>query len=105
MGFSPDHRRMKPPVSRQPNAEETRHHDQVRSMDCAACGSYPVSVHHVVSDGFKRLTKDHRRVLPLCPQCHQDGPYAVHRIGHGQFNRRFGIDQLKLAEQLWEERP
>lgn len=103
MGWSPDHKRMKPKPS-VPTAEERRHHDQVRSMCCAACGAHPVSAHHVVSDGLKRLTKDHKRVVPLCPACHQDAPHAVHKIGHGPFNERFGIDQLALAQKLWEER-
>lgn len=104
MGWSPDHKRMKPKHSG-PTAEEERHQVQVRSMNCAACGAHPpVSAHHVVSDGFKRLTKNEQRVIPLCPQCHQDAPYAVHKIGHGPFNELFGIDQLALAEKLWEER-
>lgn len=106
MGWSPDHKRMRPKASRPPTEAEALHHAQVRSMNCAACGSHPpVSAHHVVSDGFKRLTKDHQRVIPLCPSCHQNAPYAVHKIGHGPFNELFGIDQLALASQLWEDRP
>lgn len=104
MGWTPDHKRMKPKRS-DPTAEEDRHHGQVRSMLCAACGAHPpVSAHHVVSDGLKRLTKDHKRVIPLCPPCHQTAPFAVHKIGHGPFNELFGINQLALAEKLWEER-
>lgn len=91
-------------MPKRPTAEEKRHIDQIRSMDCVTCGAYPVSAHHVVSDGFKRLTKNDQRVIPLCPDCHQNAPHAVHKVGHGAFNELFGIDQLALAAQLWEDR-
>lgn len=81
-------------------AAERRHHAKVAEMPCIACGRYGVNVHHVVSDGFKRLTKDHMRVIPLCPHCHTDGPFAVHKVSYDTFRNTFGVDQLAEAERL-----
>ena len=82
------------------SAADRRHHDMVAQMPCIACGRYGVNVHHVTSDGYQRLTKRHDRVVPLCPHCHTDGPYAVHKMGHGKFGEMFGIDLLAEAEAL-----
>lgn len=40
------------------------------------------------------------RVVPLCPECHQNGPNAVHKIGHAKFNALYGVDLLAEAEKL-----
>lgn len=85
---------------KRPTASDKRHFDRLGSMPCIACGRYGVHIHHVTSDGYKRLTKRHDRTVPLCPHCHQDGPYAVHKVGHGTFNAVFGIDLLAEAERL-----
>ena len=69
-------------------------------MPCLACGRYGVNVHHVVSDGFQRLTKRHDHVVPLCPHCHTDGPYAVHKVSHGVFCEMFGVDLLAEAKRM-----
>lgn len=81
-------------------ARERRHHDRIGEMACLACGRYGVHVHHVHSDGFQRIGKDHMRVVPLCPECHQHGPNAVHKIGHAKFNALYDIDLLAEAERL-----
>ena len=72
---------------------------------CCACGRYGVNVHHVVSDGYKRLTKDNLRVIPLCPHCHTDGPYAVHKVSYDTFRNMFGVDQMSLAEEFCRASP
>lgn len=87
-------------MAKPPRAAERRHLARVREMACLTCGRYPSSAHHVVSDGFKRITKDHMRVVPLCPECHQYGPTAVHKIGHRAFNEMHGVDLLAEAERL-----
>lgn len=71
-------------------------------MPCLACGAWPVEVHHVISDGFKRITRDHTLVIPLCPLCHREGPFAVHRIGTPAFELRFALSQIERARRLWE---
>lgn len=82
---------------------ERLHHARVALMPCIACGNWPVEVHHVVSDGYSRITRNHKLVLPLCPADHREGPNAVHRIGTPAFNELHGIDQLERAKRLWEE--
>ena len=84
-------------------AEERRHLERVGAMPCAACGHYESNVHHVISTGFARITRTHEKVIPLCRFCHQDGPYAIHRIGSRAWNERF-FDQMELADRLWSER-
>lgn len=99
------HERMKPKAKAQPTAEEKRHLARVAAMPCLIPGcNNPANVHHVVSDGFQRLKRTHTRVTPLCRTHHQDGPCAVHRIGHAKFTKIFGIDLLAIADQLWDHR-
>ncbi len=86
-----------------PTARQKRHMDRIREMFCITCGRFGVHAHHVVSDGFKRLSKNHERVVPLCPECHQYGPNAVHKIGHQTFSEIYGIDLMAEAERLWVE--
>lgn len=84
-------------------AAERQHMERVAAMPCCGCGSRPVQVHHVISDGYKRLTRDHRRVVPLCIVCHTSGKEAVHAIGHAEFTRKTGLDLLQIADELWSE--
>ncbi len=79
----------------------------VAQMPCLVgreCGGR-TEVHHVHSDGLKRITRSHRRVVPLCGVGHHRlGPDAVHQIGHGGFLAVHGIDLLAVSDQLWEMR-
>jgi len=84
-------------------AAERKHMDRVAAMPCCGCGARDVHVHHVISDGYKRLTRDHRLILPLCAMCHTDGQSAVHKIGTRLWNAKFGFEQHVLADQLWRE--
>lgn len=83
-----------------PTADDRRHMAKVAELPCVACGRYGVHIHHVTSNGYQRLTKRHDRVVPLCPECHQHGPQAVHKIGHAVFNQMHGVDLLAAAEAL-----
>ena len=87
-------------MAKPPTKAERAHMNRVREMACLTCGRYGVHAHHVVSDGYQRLTKRHDRVVPLCPQCHTDGPQAVHKISHAVFNQLHGIDLMAEAEAL-----
>lgn len=83
-------------------ASERRHMARVRDMNCLVCGFF-AEVHHVHSDGMKRIGKSHRRVIPLCHEHHRTGPNAVHAIGHARFQELFGFDPLAKADELWEK--
>jgi len=96
------HERMKRRPSDKGVAERG-HMDRIAAMPCCGCGAMGVQIHHVISDGFKRLTRDHRLILPLCPSCHSTGASAVHRIGTRAWNEMHGVEQHVLAAQLWSE--
>lgn len=86
-------------------AAERRHLDRVAQMPCLVCGR-PSTVHHVTSDGCKRLTRTHERVVPLCPRHHmiQWGPKdSVEALGHAGFEATYGIDLLAAATVLWAQ--
>jgi len=98
------HERMKAKAGAKATAEERRHLDRIAAMPCLVAGcTNAANIHHVVSDGFKRISRTHRLATPLCKIHHQDGPMAVHRIGHAKFTEVFGIDLLTWAEEAWEE--
>lgn len=83
------------------SASERRHMAWVAARGCLVCGA-EAEVHHVHSDGMKRIAKSHWRVVPLCPDHHRNGPDAVHRIGHARFTELFYFDLLEVADELWE---
>jgi len=60
-------------------------------------------VHHVTSDGYKRITRSNWLVTPLCPAHHQIqwGPReSVEALGHAGFTQAYGIDLLAVARRL-----
>lgn len=100
-----DHKRMKPKAGAPPTAVERRFMAWVALCSCLACGRRPVTLHHVTSDGFKRITRSHKRLAPLCAMHHliQHGPtISVEALGHAGFKERWGVDLLAEAERLWE---
>lgn len=77
-------------------------------MPCLACRKPgPSTVHHVTGSIFGfRLTRSHKRVVPLCPEHHQiqHGPRkSVEAIGHRAFFFEHGINLEEEAERLWRE--
>lgn len=98
------HERMARKASAKPNADERRHFDRVAALGCIVDGCpEPANIHHVTSDGMKRIARSHARVVNLCRTHHQDGPCAVHQIGHARFTEISGIDLLAEADRLWRE--
>ena len=103
---APTHKRMKEKRAAVPTAAERRHWERIAQMPCAACGKRPVTIHHVTSDGYKRIARSHKLVTPLCKECHQiiwNSKDSIEAIGHAEFCRRNGVDLLALAERLWKE--
>jgi len=96
---------MKVSRRRAKTAAEQRHFDRVAQMGCLVC-DMPSTIHHVTSDGYKRLTRTHERVVPLCPRHHmiQFGPHeSVEALGHAGFTATYGIDLLAVADKLWAQ--
>lgn len=86
-------------------AAEKLHMARVAAIPCLVCRQ-PSTIHHVTSDGAQRLTRSHRRVVPLCPRHHlyQHGPReSVEALGHAGFMATYGIDLLAEADRLWRE--
>ena len=99
------HKRTKGKAKVEPTAIERKHMDRVAALGCCVCGA-PATIHHVTSDGYKRIARSHQRVAPLCPTHHQIqwGPReSVEAMGHAGFAQAYGIDLAALAVRLWEE--
>jgi len=93
-----------------PKAEKTgehrKHLQYIASLGCVVCGA-EATVHHVTSDGLKRISRSHERVAPLCPEHHliQHGPRdSVEALGHAGFERVHGINLLEWADAAWKRR-
>lgn len=83
-------------------AAEKRHMNRLAEMGCIICFR-PAEIHHVTSDRFKRITRSNERTVPLCPDHHRTGKFAVESIGHDAFALRFGIDLLWWADEAWRQ--
>lgn len=100
------HARIRPKAGAAPTAEEQRHMARVAALPCLVCGVRPVTLHHVTSDGTKRISRSHKRVTPLCPRHHliQHGPReSVEALGHAGFYREHWVHLLVEADRLWAE--
>lgn len=99
MGWKPDHKRMREKRVRPPNAAEERHISRLVEMGCLICGM-DAEYHHIHSDGFQRLLRDHRYGAPLCPGHHR-GNAGIHSLGHHAFTEQYGIDLWAWAQAEW----
>ena len=77
----------------------------VASLPCLVCGKHPVTIHHVTGSAHGgRISRSHKRIVPLCPRHHQVqfGPReSVEALGHRGFALTYGIDLLAVADKLW----
>lgn len=99
---APKHNRVKPKRNVAPNSAQKAFHVHVRGLGCLVC-QREASLHHVISDGFKRLTKDHWLIVPLCWEHHQ-GDKGYHGLGsHDKFVEMYKIDLFEKAKELRNE--
>ena len=99
---------------RRPREISREHKHALAQCPCVVCGAAgPSHVAHVrLSDaslgveqaGMAAKPTD-RYALPLCPDHHQNGPDAEHRVGTVKFWRDLGIDPLRLAAELHQLSP
>lgn len=85
-------------------AREAEHHAQVARVGCLVCRA-PAEIHHVMDTGLgKERRRDHRYVVPLCPEHHR-GPRGVHGLGRErQFKDEYdGLDLLKWSIEAWDK--
>jgi hypothetical protein len=113
--------RVKPPTPEQKAAKQKRqrkraaelyaqdcgrHADFVRSFPCCACGVYgKTTSHHEPPRSKKGGVPMIQRQTPLCPECHQDGGRARHKIGRTRFEEVHGTDLVAIAADLWAASP
>lgn len=94
-----NHKRIKKKYNPTPNASEKRYHDYIRSLPCLVCGEQS-ALHHVISDGFKRISKNHMLCVPLCYEHHQ-GDKGYHGLGsHDLFVEEHKIHTFEEAKKL-----
>lgn len=82
-----------------------KHFARIVAIGCLVCGA-AATIHHVTSDGYKRIARSDQLVAPLCPRHHQIifGPReSVEALGHAGFAATYGIDLLQWADAAWKE--
>jgi hypothetical protein len=89
--------------------ERKAHFGFIASLPCVICGKWPVEVAHIrysdaahekLNPGLGR--KEDTWVVPLCADCHRNGPDAQHKSNEREWWERHGIDPLPLATALYE---
>lgn len=79
----PGKRPQRRPVAPKLAEWERCHLQAVKNRPCRACGrGGPNDAHHCFHDRATRYggrRAPHRDTIPLCKDCHQDGPEAIHR--------------------------
>jgi hypothetical protein len=104
------HERMRPKESADPTAEQRRYWAWLRdTKGCCITGALGCTIHHVTSDGHKRIARSHWQVVPLRADLHQtvwDNRNSVEAMGHAKFNAKHRVDLLALSAALvaeWRE--
>lgn len=81
-------------------AAEKRENDLIVAPGCRVCrklgrGMTPANIHHVRRCGGKRKLAPK---IALCPNCHQYGPFAIHR-GRLTFEAHYGVTEYELVTE------
>ena len=64
------------------------------------------TIHHITSDGHKRIDRDHWLVLPLRADLHQnvwDSRNSIEAMNHAEFAKRHRIDLIATSRALLDE--
>jgi 5-methylcytosine-specific restriction endonuclease McrA len=75
---------------------------RVKALPCVICGSPPPSdAHHCIHDRYGSRKASDFDVIPLCRECHLDGPEAIHN-GKQTWRDKHGPDHgyLPLVKRL-----
>lgn len=106
-----------PPVNeplrqREPRVECPAFLAFVRTKPCRSCGHpAPSQAAHIrmasiacgKRDTGKGEKPSDRWAVPLCAECHLDGPEAQHKVGEQRFWYRVGTDPCSIAAALYAE--
>lgn len=106
MGWSPNHKRMRPSYSPYLTAAEKRHEKRVQEQPCFNCGRWGSEAHHTrLQFPGKRWKRDHRFRLPLCSDCHR-GPRGIHSTTDAKWLVSIGkteAETIAYVQRLWAE--
>jgi len=70
----------------------------VKSLPCCICNApAPSDAHHCFSQRFGQRKTGHMQVIPLCKNCHQVGPNAIHNSKRAWEDRN-GFDFEYIAQ-------
>lgn len=72
----------------------------IRSLPCAVCGCTPTEAAHTGSDGGMSMKASDYSCIPLCADCHTQGPRSYHRIGRPAFELEHDIQVAELVARL-----
>jgi hypothetical protein len=87
------------PKAKRKSAAMKRFHDWVARQGCCVCGA-EATIHHVSSDGFKRIARSDWLVVGLCPFHHfiqWNSKTSVEAMGHAKFCAHWNVDLLQVA--------
>ncbi|OOY15104.1 DUF968 domain-containing protein [Thioclava sp. DLFJ4-1] len=69
-----------------------RHMNRVKQLPCVICGKPgPSDAHHVICGRYSQAKASDFQTIPLCKECHQWGPLAIHN-GKASWIERNGPD-------------
>lgn len=70
----------------------------VADLPCAACGNWPVQLHHIRKDQGAGQRAGNFSVIPLCPECHTGG-FSIH-ASRRSFQNTYSSEDKLLDETI-----
>lgn len=85
---------------------EREHLNWLAEQGCIICARLgypgtPAEIHHIRTHTGAGRRASHFDTLPLCPEHHR-GNTGIHGLGRKAFERRYGVTELELLDQLRE---
>lgn len=73
MGYSPDHKRMKPKITKPTAKQQAYHIWVIDEHDCMGCGAFANDFHHTLMESPLQIgRRDHEFGVPVCRPCHME---------------------------------
>lgn len=83
---------LKQPKPERGTARSKRHLERVKRLPCVVCHRPgPSDAHHVICGRYSTEKSGDFETIPLCKECHQHGPLAIHN-GKASWVERNGPD-------------
>lgn len=85
-----------------PTPDQLEYMGKVKQLPCCICGKPgPSDAHHPICGRYGGKRNNHFDVIPLCKECHQHGPLAIHNDKTAWVERNGPdtdyVEQTKLA--------